>query len=76
MPPVIWPRSAILQSAAASMVEGSLGVTVSTAETIATRGMASPSTWARSIAFCTMSALAPRSGVTLMAASVISSGLG
>ena len=32
MPPVIWPRSAILHSAAASMVEGIFDVTVSTAE--------------------------------------------
>ena len=39
-PPVIWPRSAILQSAAASMVEGILVVTVSTAERIATFGVA------------------------------------
>ena len=37
-PPVICPRSAILQSAAASMVDGILDVTVSTAERIATRG--------------------------------------
>ena len=32
MPPVIWPRSAILQRAAASIVEGIFVVTVSTAE--------------------------------------------
>src|SRR6266511_3754728 len=38
IPPVICPRSAILQSAAASMVEGIFEVTVSTAERIATRG--------------------------------------
>ena len=37
-PPVIWPRSAILQSAAASIVDGILLVTVSTADRIATRG--------------------------------------
>src|SRR5208337_2825206 len=37
-PPVICPRSAILQSAAASMVDGIFGVTVSTAERMATRG--------------------------------------
>ena len=36
--PVICPRSAILQSAAASMVDGIFEVTVSTAERIATRG--------------------------------------
>ena len=37
MPPVIWPRSAILHSAAASMVEGTFGFTVSIADRIATR---------------------------------------
>ena len=36
---MICPRSAILQSAAASMVEGILEVTVSTADRIATRGV-------------------------------------
>ena len=41
-PPVICPRSAILQSAAASMVDGILVVTVSTAERIATRGVPMP----------------------------------
>src|SRR5215472_806260 len=55
MPPVICPRSAILQSAAASMVEGILAVTVSTAERIATRGVPRPTSVNRSIAFCTMS---------------------
>ena len=42
MPPVICPRSAILQSAAASIVDGILEVTVSTAERIATRGVRQP----------------------------------
>ena len=37
MPPVIWPRSAILHSAAASIVDGTFGLTVSIAERIATR---------------------------------------
>src|SRR4051794_4444105 len=37
MPPVIWPRSAILQSAAASMVDGTFGFTVSMADRMATR---------------------------------------
>ena len=37
MPPVIWPRSAILHSAAASSVDGTLGLTVSMALRIATR---------------------------------------
>ena len=42
MPPVIWPRSAILQSAAASMVEGIFDVTVSTADRMATLGVPWP----------------------------------
>ena len=42
-PPVIWPRSAILHSAAASIVDGIFVVTVSTAVSIATRGVPSPS---------------------------------
>src|SRR4029453_11518295 len=50
-PPVIWPRSAILHRAAASMVDGILDVTVSTAETMATRGVPSPACVNRSIAF-------------------------
>src|SRR5581483_2956126 len=41
--PEIWPRSAILQSAAASIVDGMLGLIVSTADRIATFGMPSPS---------------------------------
>jgi hypothetical protein len=49
--PVIWPRSAILHRAAASMVEGILVVIVSTAERMATLGVARPRLWARSIAF-------------------------
>jgi hypothetical protein len=40
--PVICPRSAILQRAAVSIVDGILVVTVSTAERIATRGLPSP----------------------------------
>src|SRR5262245_58030976 len=72
-PPVICPRSAILQSAAASMVEGTLAVTVSTAERIATCGVPSPTCTNRSMAFCTMSRLASRSGKMLMAASVMKS---
>ena len=38
MPPLIWPRSAILQRAAASSVDWIFGLTVSTAERIATFG--------------------------------------
>ena len=40
MPPVICPRSAILQSAAASIVAGIFELTVSTAARIATFGFA------------------------------------
>ena len=54
MPPVIWPRSAILHSAAASSVDLIFGFTVSTAESSATLGSGMPSACARSIAFCTM----------------------
>src|SRR5262249_6548357 len=50
-PPVICPRSAILHSAAASMVEGIVGVTVSTAERMATFGVPRPSPAKRSMAF-------------------------
>ena len=42
-PPVIWPRSAILHSAAASMVDGTFGLIVSIAERIATLGSVMPS---------------------------------
>ena len=70
---MIWPRSAILQSAAASMVEGILVVTVSTAERIATRGVPMPMPTQRSMAFWTMSRLASRSGKMLIAASVMNS---
>ena len=43
-PPVIWPRSAILHSAAASSVAGIAGLTVSTAARMATLGSATPMT--------------------------------
>src|SRR6185312_5789851 len=69
-PPVIWPRSAILHNAAASSVACILGLTTSTAARIATFGHSMPRMRARSIAFCAMSALAFRSGVMLIAASV------
>ena len=55
MPPVICPRSAILHSAAASRVDSISGVTVSTADRMATFGCSMPSTWARSMAFWTIS---------------------
>ena len=61
-PPVIWPRSAILQRAAASSVDWIFGFTVSTAERIATFGSATPRTCARSIAFCTISTLSSSVG--------------
>jgi hypothetical protein len=71
IPPVICPRSAILQSAAASIVDGIFEVTVSTADRIATRGdLPNPASTYRSIAFWMMSRLASRSGKMLMAASV------
>ena len=72
-PPVIWPRSAILHSAAASMVEGIFVVTVSTADRIATRGGSMPMPFQRSMAFWTMSRLVSRSGKMLIAASVMNS---
>ena len=51
--PVIWPRSAILHSAAASIVDGTFGLTVSIADRIATHS-AKRSACARSIAFWMM----------------------
>ena len=75
-PPAIWPRSAILHSAAASSVEASFGFTVSTADRIATFGRSTPSTRARSIALATMSALSSSVGAMLIAASVIRIGFG
>src|SRR5437764_15252552 len=76
MPPVIWPRSAILHRAAASMVDGIFVVTVSTAERIATFGVGRPRLRARSIAFWTMSRFSSRSGASLIAAAVLIGGLG
>src|SRR5262249_24656367 len=70
-PPVICPRSAILHSAAASMVDGIFEVTVSTAERMATLGVPRPVSVQRSMAFCTISRLASRSGKMLIAASVM-----
>ena len=67
---MICPRSAILHSAAASIVDGIFDVTVSTAERIATRGVPRPICVNRSIAFWTMSRLVSRSGAILIAASV------
>ena len=72
-PPVIWPRSAILQSAAACSVDSIFDVTVSTAESTATLGFSMPSVRARSIAFCTMSTLSSSVGKMLTAASVTNS---
>ena len=67
---MIWPRSAILHSAAASSVAGIFDVTVSTAARIATFGRARPSEMARSIAFWQMSTLSSSVGAMLIAASV------
>ena len=75
-PPLICPRSAILQSAAASSVDGMLGFTVSTAANMATLGSSNPMTCAKSIAFCTMSAFSDSVGAILSAASVMYKGLG
>ena len=75
-PPVIWPRSAILQSAAASSVEGSLSVTVSTAERIATFGVLMPMVRASSMAFWQMSRVSVSDGRMLIAAPVMRSGRG
>ena len=69
-PPSIWPRSAILHSAAASIVDGILLVTVSTAERIATLGRSTPSARMKSIAFWTISRLSSRVGKMFTAASV------
>src|SRR4051812_6532634 len=49
--PVIWPRSAILQRAAASIVDGIFGLTISTAARMATFGIVMPSELTRSTAF-------------------------
>ena len=76
MPPVICPRSAILHSAAASSVLGMRGLTVSTAERIATFGVSMPRMCARSIAFWQMSTLHSRVGKMLIAASVTISSRG
>ena len=62
MPPVIWPRSAILQSAAASSVDLIFSVTISIADRIATRGSGIPKACARSIAFWIMSRLSASVG--------------
>ena len=67
--PVICLRSAILHKAAASMVEGTLGLTVSIAERMATRTSCAPSACARSMAFCTMSTLSSSVGAMFTAAS-------
>ena len=65
-----------MHSAAASIVDGTLAVTVSIALKIATRTSATPMACARSIAFWTMSTFASRSGAMLTAASVMISGSG
>ncbi|MNS63637.1 hypothetical protein D3C72_967370 [compost metagenome] len=75
MPPSICPRRLIMHSAAASMVDGILSVTVSTAERIATLGVSMPSTRTRSMALRTMSAFSFSVGKMLTAASVMNSGL-
>ena len=70
IPPVICPWSAILQSAAASIVAGILRLTVSIAARIATFGFARPSDAVKSIAFWMMWTLSSSVGAMLIAASV------
>jgi hypothetical protein len=65
-----------LQSAAASIVDGTLAVTVSMALRIATRTSGAPIARARSMAFWMMSTFASRSGAMLTAASVMMRGSG
>ena len=74
--PVIWPRSAILQSAAASSVVRIFGVTVSMPARIATFGSAMPIMCAKSIAFCTISTLCSSVGsmFTIMSLMMIGRG--
>src|SRR3954466_6593635 len=61
-PPAIWPRSAILQSAAASIVPGIFGLTVSIAERMATRGVPSPRARGRAMTLRRVSALVSGAG--------------
>jgi hypothetical protein len=65
-----------LHSAAASSVDWILGLTVSTAERIATLGSGVPMMCARSIAFWMMSTFSCSVGRMLTAASVIITGRG
>ena len=74
--PVIWWRSTILHSAAASIVDGTFALIVSIADSTATRTSSMPSAWARSIAFCRMSAFSSSVGAMLIAASVMISASG
>jgi hypothetical protein len=74
--PVICPRSAILQSAAASIVETICDVTVSTAERMATLGLSTPIACASSIELLTISTFSSSDGAMLIAASVIIRGRG
>jgi hypothetical protein len=59
-----------LHSAAASTVEGTFGVTISTAERMATSGDLNPNATARSIAFWMMSTFSSSVGAMFTAASV------
>ncbi|MNT58766.1 hypothetical protein D3C72_1962260 [compost metagenome] len=74
-PLVICPRRDMVHSAAASMVDGILSVTVSTADRIATLGRSTPSTRTRSMALRQISAFSLSVGKMLTAASVMNSGL-
>ena len=65
-----------MHRAAASSVDGMLGLTVSTAERMATFGVSTPRMRAKSIAFWMMSCFSARLGRMFSAASVMSKGLG
>ena len=73
---MIWPRSAILQSAAASTVARIFGVTLSMPARIATFGSGMPMMWAKSMAFCTICALSSSVGSMLTIMSLMKIGRG
>ena len=74
-PPVIWPRSAILHSAAASMVDGTLRIDRLHRAQDRHPDLGTPSACARSMAFWTMSTLSSRVGAMFTAASVMISAI-
>ena len=72
----IWLRSAIFARHAASIVDGTAGLTVSIDDRTATRGCSSPKQRASSTALLTIAALVMRSGAMFTAASEIMSSFG